>query len=135
VSVEAARAFDAYQRARPELISPALTAFMEEGRRNETRYAEAQERATTARAGFDHLMAEFDALVLPAATGVAPKGLASTGDASFSLFLSLLGPPCATIPGFLGRDGMPIGIQMVGRRGADEALLALVEDLAPLFPA
>ena len=54
-------------------------------------------------------------------------GLDSTGDATFSLFWSLLGPPCATIPGAVGSAGLPIGVQFVGRFGRDEELLALVE--------
>jgi Asp-tRNA(Asn)/Glu-tRNA(Gln) amidotransferase A subunit family amidase len=127
VSTEASRAFARYAKAHPEKLSPALTAFIAEGRRNEAGYEEARTIAKAARHTLAALMNGIDALVLPAATGEAPLGLDSTGDATFSLFLSLLGPPCATIPAAKGENGLPIGVQFVGAFNQDEALLALVE--------
>ena len=127
VSVEASRAFARYAAEHPDKLSPALTTFIAEGRANEAGYDEARELAKDARHRLTGVMDGIDALVLPAATGEAPQGLASTGDATFSLFLSLLGPPCATIPGASGSSGLPIGVQFVGRFGRDEELLALVE--------
>lgn len=126
-SVEAARAFARYATGHPDKLSPALTEFIALGRGNEGGFAEAQEIAASARAEFDALMEGLDGLILPAATGEAPEGLASTGDATFSLFLSLLGPPCLTLPLGQGAAGLPIGVQLVGGRGADETLLALGE--------
>ena len=127
VSVEASRAFQRYAAEHPDKLSPALAAFIAEGRRNESGYDEARELAKEARHALRGVMDGFDALVVPAATGEAPQGVASTGDASFSLFWSLLGPPCATIPAAVGAAGLPIGVQIVGRFGHDEELLALVE--------
>ena len=127
VSVEASRAFARYAVEHPDKLSPALTTFIAEGRANEAGYDEARELAKDARHRLTGVMDVIDALVLPAATGEAPQGLASTGDATFSLFLSLLGPPCATIPGAIGSSGLPIGVQFVGRFGRDEELLGLVE--------
>jgi Asp-tRNA(Asn)/Glu-tRNA(Gln) amidotransferase A subunit family amidase len=127
VSVEASRAFARYATGHPDKLSPALTEFIALGRSNESGFAEAQEIAAAARAELDTLMDGLDGVILPAATGEAPEGLTSTGDATFSLFLSLLGPPCLTLPVGKGAAGLPIGVQLVGRRGADEGLLALGE--------
>jgi Asp-tRNA(Asn)/Glu-tRNA(Gln) amidotransferase A subunit family amidase len=126
-SVEASRAFARYAAEHPDKLSPALTAFIAEGRRNEAGYEEARGLAKEARHRLTGVMDGIDALVVPAATGEAPQGLGSTGDATFSLFWSLLGPPCATIPGAVGGAGLPIGVQFVGRFGRDEELLAVVE--------
>jgi Asp-tRNA(Asn)/Glu-tRNA(Gln) amidotransferase A subunit family amidase len=126
-SVDASRAFARYATGHPDKLSPALTEFIALGRRNEGGYVEAQQLADAARAELSSLMTGLDGLILPAATGEAPEGLASTGDATFSLFLSLLGPPCLTLPVGKGASGLPIGVQLVGRRGDDEALLALGE--------
>ncbi|MFC6596593.1 amidase family protein [Kitasatospora paranensis] len=64
-----------------------------------------------------------DAWVTPAATGPAPLGLDSTGDAVMSLPWSLAGLPAVSLPaGALG--GLPLGLQLVGAEGADERLLA-----------
>jgi Asp-tRNA(Asn)/Glu-tRNA(Gln) amidotransferase A subunit family amidase len=125
VSVEAARAFDAYEKREPGKLSAALREFMELGRANEAGYAAALTQADAARRSFDDDIAHFDAFVLPAAPGEAPIGLGSTGEATFSLFLSLLGPPCVTLPAATGPAGMPIGVQFVAARGRDEELLDL----------
>ncbi len=127
VSVEASRAFARYAAEHPDKLSPALASFIAEGRRNESSYEEARGLAKEARQRLTGVMDGIDALVLPAATGEAPQGLASTGDATFSLFWSLLGPPCATIPAATGGAGLPIGVQFVGAFGRDEELLAVVE--------
>jgi Asp-tRNA(Asn)/Glu-tRNA(Gln) amidotransferase A subunit family amidase len=125
VSVEASRAFAPYEARDAAQLSPALRDFIALGRANEAGYAAARAEAEAARRAFDVDIAGFDAFVLPAALGEAPLGLDSTGDATFSLFLSLLGPPCATLPAAHGPDGMPVGVQFVAPRGCDEALLDL----------
>lgn len=127
VSVEASRAFARYAEEHPGKLSRRLAAFIAEGRANESGYEEARTIARDARRELARIMDDIDALVVPAATGEAPAGLESTGDATFSLFWSLLGPPCATIPSAVGPSALPIGVQLVGAAGHDEDLLALVE--------
>ena len=63
----------------------------------------------------------------PSAPGEAPVGIQSTGNAVFSTFWSLLHTPCVTLPFAQGPHGLPVGIQLIGTRGGDEALLALAE--------
>jgi Asp-tRNA(Asn)/Glu-tRNA(Gln) amidotransferase A subunit family amidase len=38
--------------------------------------------------------------------------------------LTAIGVPCVTVPGGKGPNGMPLGIQLVGRIGDDTRLLA-----------
>ncbi|MFJ1706739.1 amidase [Kitasatospora sp. NPDC088346] len=65
----------------------------------------------------------IDLWLTPAATGPAPRGLDSTGDAVMSLPWSFAGVPAVTLPA--GRlDGLPLGLQCVGPAGGDEDLLA-----------
>jgi Asp-tRNA(Asn)/Glu-tRNA(Gln) amidotransferase A subunit family amidase len=74
----------------------------------------------------DALFDTYDALVLPTASNVAPpRALGSTGDRTFQAPWSLLGTPAITLPTGVGADGLPIGTQLIGRRGADAALLRL----------
>ena len=66
----------------------------------------------------------LDAWASPAATGPAPVGLTSTGDPTMNLPWTHAGVPAITLPaGTL--EGMPLGLQLAGRFGADEALLAV----------
>jgi Asp-tRNA(Asn)/Glu-tRNA(Gln) amidotransferase A subunit family amidase len=74
----------------------------------------------------DALFDTYDALLLPTASNVAPpRVLGSTGDRTFQAPWSLLGTPAITLPTGVGAHGLPIGTQLIGRRGADAALLRL----------
>ena len=67
----------------------------------------------------------FDAILTPPAPGQAPRGLGSTGSAIFNGLWTLLYMPCLTIPAGKGPAGLPVGIQLVGRRHDDARLLAI----------
>jgi Asp-tRNA(Asn)/Glu-tRNA(Gln) amidotransferase A subunit family amidase len=72
----------------------------------------------------------YDAIITPATLGPAPRGLASTGDPVFCTPWSLCGMPALNLPLFEDDAGMPIGIQLVGARGADARLLRTARWLA-----
>jgi len=85
--------------------------------------------------GVDDLLVErYDAILTPAALGTAPKGLAATGDPAFCVPWTLLGMPAVCLPLMQGANGLPLGVQLVGRRHFDARLLRtarwLVEKLA-----
>lgn len=65
----------------------------------------------------------YDAIVTPASTGVAPKGLGSTGDPVFNALWTLTGLPALSLPLLQGDGGMPLGVQLVGAAGHDARLL------------
>ncbi len=66
----------------------------------------------------------YDAVVTPTALGQAPVGLANTGEAIFCSLWTLCGTPTISLPLLTGADGMPLGVQLIGKRGADAELLA-----------
>lgn len=65
----------------------------------------------------------YDAILTPSAPGAAPKGLDSTGNPAFCTLWTLLGTPAITLPLLEGKDGMPLGVQLVGPRGGDVRLM------------
>ena len=72
--------------------------------------------------------AGIDAWAMPAATGPAPLGLRSTGDPAMNLPWTHAGLPAVTVPAG-NIDGMPLGLQLAGSFGGDEALLEVAIDL------
>lgn len=122
---EAAAAFAPESRAAADGFSPAFAAFLAAGREIDgAAYAEAQRLAAAGRDAIAGVFEHVDILLAPSAEGVAPAGLASTGDPIFSRMWSLLGNPCVHVPVARGTGGMPVGVTLVGPRWADAATLA-----------
>jgi Asp-tRNA(Asn)/Glu-tRNA(Gln) amidotransferase A subunit family amidase len=84
-------------------------------------------RALAAVAGihqvFEDMLQSCDAILTPAATGTAPHGLESTGSPVFCTPWTLCGMPAISLPLLRGENGLPLGVQLVGRRGDDARLL------------
>jgi Asp-tRNA(Asn)/Glu-tRNA(Gln) amidotransferase A subunit family amidase len=105
-------------------LSAQLRGLIERGR--EVRAVDYQ-RALRNRAalveGFEEVFTErYDAIVTPAAPGTAPKGMA-TGDPVFNALWTLCGMPALSLPLMQGENGLPLGVQLVGRRHFDARLL------------
>jgi Asp-tRNA(Asn)/Glu-tRNA(Gln) amidotransferase A subunit family amidase len=66
----------------------------------------------------------IDVWISPSAVGPAPRGLDSTGDPIMNLPWTQAGMPALTVPYSYGDQGLPLGLQLVARAGADESLLA-----------
>ena len=72
--------------------------------------------------------------VAPGARGPAPAGIEATGDPVMSLPWSQSGLPAVTLPAGRDNDGLPLGLQLVGRFGEDEALLAMAAEIEAALP-
>jgi Asp-tRNA(Asn)/Glu-tRNA(Gln) amidotransferase A subunit family amidase len=81
-------------------------------------------------AGIDEILQRADAILCPAAPGPAPKGLGTTGSAIFNGLWTWLGLPAITLPLLESADGLPMGVQIVGRHGEDARLLRTAQWLA-----
>jgi Asp-tRNA(Asn)/Glu-tRNA(Gln) amidotransferase A subunit family amidase len=106
-------------------LSPALRHGRIEGGQKLTleEFRAAWREADRMRAAANDWAGGFDAILTLPAPGQAPKTLASTGDAIFNGLWTLLHMPCLTLPAGEGPDGLPVGVQLVGKRHADARLL------------
>jgi Asp-tRNA(Asn)/Glu-tRNA(Gln) amidotransferase A subunit family amidase len=106
-----------------DLMSPHLSQLVVEGREiSEAANRRAIADRETVNAALTEIFARFDAILTPASPGPAPKGLETTGQAIFNAFWTYAGTPCVNLP-LLDVDGLPMGVQLVGPRGADGPLL------------
>ena len=67
---------------------------------------------------------ECDFLLTPSAPGTAPAGIDATGDPRFSLIWTYAGFPTVTVPALISKNGLPLGVQLVGPLSGDLPLLA-----------
>jgi Asp-tRNA(Asn)/Glu-tRNA(Gln) amidotransferase A subunit family amidase len=106
-------------------LSPSMVERLARGREVRARdYLQALARRPALNAGFDELFAQrYDAILTPAASGTAPRGLESTGDPAFNAVWTLCGMPALTVPLMQGENGLPLGVQLVGPRLGDARLL------------
>jgi amidase len=78
-------------------------------------------------AAFTAEMSGYDAVLTLPAYGEAPRGLQYTGDAEYSAPWTLLGVPALSLPAGFGKNGLPLGIQVVGRYREDHRTLRVAK--------
>ncbi len=121
---ESARALGWELATHPEGISEGLRERMAFGLgQTEAALTEAYDVFARTQQAFPDAIAGLDVLVTPSAPGEAPAGLKWTGDPGFNFIWTSLHVPCVTVPAGTGPNGLPLGIQIVGRRGEDRAVL------------
>ncbi len=69
----------------------------------------------------------IDVWLSPAALGPAPRGLDSTGDPVMNLPWTHAGLPTVALPAGEDAGGWPLGVQVAGRFGEDEVVVAAAE--------
>jgi Asp-tRNA(Asn)/Glu-tRNA(Gln) amidotransferase A subunit family amidase len=122
---ESARNYADERLRHPDKVSDELMAGLKRGLAvTLDRYAAAQRKSVAFKAHVDSLFDKVDALLCPSAPGEAPAGIEFTGDPRFNSIWTLAGTPCVTLPAGTGPAGLPLGIQLVGRRHEDDRLLS-----------
>ncbi|MDQ0390302.1 amidase [Labrys monachus] len=112
-----------YDRARDQLSS-VVTGIVEAGRAlSAVDFVAALSAREALRTAFAQLFAGYDAVVTPAALGVAPPREDGTGNPIMATTWTLLGAPALTLPLLRGAGALPLGVQLVGHPGEDRRLL------------
>lgn len=107
-----------------EKLTPSLREAIERGRAITAKdYLAALALIPALQAAMDEIMFAYDAVLTPAAAGPAPAGLGFTGSPAFCTLWTLLGTPAVTLPLLADARGLPMGVQLVAKRGDDARLL------------
>ena len=109
----------------PKQMSEQLRATLNQGvDMQPDTYDDARKRVKRARNACRDLFSDIDVILLPSATGVAPKGNETTGSSVFNRFWTMMGTPSINVPGlYCNQTHLPLGMQLIGRFGADAKLL------------
>ncbi len=96
-----------------QLYGPKISVYLENGFKHTAReYVEALEYRRTAQLLAEAAMRDVDVLLMPTASGPAPKDLTQTGDTRFQSPWTYTGFPSISIPAGLASNGLPLGAQM-----------------------
>lgn len=122
-----ARNYGPIADANPDVVSSKLKEVIAEGRTfSSADYAAARAERDPLYHALNSIVAHYDAILTPAAPGVAPESLASTGSPMFNALWTYLGMPCISLP-LLELDGLPLGAQFVAGRCRDRDLLRVAQ--------
>ncbi|MBB3459022.1 Asp-tRNA(Asn)/Glu-tRNA(Gln) amidotransferase A subunit family amidase [Rhizobium sp. BK313] len=114
---------DDYHRAKA-LMSDTLVTIIEKGALvSASTLAEAFTARDRLLLRFTDIAAKYDAIITPAARGIAPKCEDGTGDPIMATVWTLLGLPAISLPLLTGFENMPLGVQLVSGQRDDRTLL------------
>ena len=121
---------DYLARYGPQKVGPRIRELLDRARNLTPRDYEARlatclrlQRAAAA------VLARCDGFITLACSGPAPRGLTQTGSRTFPSYASWLGLPAFSLP-LVEVNRLPVGVQLIGREGADSSLYAIARWMA-----
>jgi Asp-tRNA(Asn)/Glu-tRNA(Gln) amidotransferase A subunit family amidase len=125
---EAAMIFADLVSRYPDRTSDHLKSLVESGKAvTATDYLAAKALQDKWRDVFPREISGYDAILTLPAFGEAPLGLHYTGDAEYCAPWTLLGAPAVTLPVGFGKNGLPLGLQIVATYRNDLRLLRIAK--------
>ena len=118
-----ARSFSGEYKKSKNKLSDKIVEAIERGMKySSVEYNEAFSKIEVANTYFKQFFHDYDAILTPSACGEAPKGLKSTGNPIFCTIWTYCGMPSISLPLLQGKNGLPIGVQLVSSLYDDERL-------------
>jgi Asp-tRNA(Asn)/Glu-tRNA(Gln) amidotransferase A subunit family amidase len=124
MACEAAVVHENHLKQFPELLGADMKELIQKGMAySASDYIKAKNLQMKLRRGIGEYFQRFDAILTAAATGEAPEGLDFTGNPIFCSLWSFIGTPAIALPVNKSRNGLPLGIQLIGNYKEDEKLV------------
>jgi amidase len=125
---EAALIFESLVERYPDRTSESLKELVRAGKAiSATDYLAARALQEKMRTALTDDVSGFDAVLTLPAFGEAPLGIDYTGDAAYCAPWTLLGVAARALPAGFGRNGLPLGIQIVGAYQEDLRMLRVAK--------
>ena len=124
MNADLAKSFAGYYERGKDELTDTLCEMIEFGQKvSAVDYNKAVEGRELLNSGLNSVFDFYDVIITPATTGTAPASLESTGSPIFNTLWTYCGVPAITLPLMHGKNGMPLGVQLIGPRGDDARLL------------
>jgi Asp-tRNA(Asn)/Glu-tRNA(Gln) amidotransferase A subunit family amidase len=125
---EAALIFEDLVARYPDRTSDHLKSLVQTGKAHTAlEYLAAKALQEKLQRRFSTDISGFDAVLTLPAFGEAPEGLSFTGNAEYCAPWTLLGAPAVALPAGFGKNGLPLGLQVVGAYREDYRLLRVAK--------
>jgi Asp-tRNA(Asn)/Glu-tRNA(Gln) amidotransferase A subunit family amidase len=125
---EAALIFESLVARYPDRTSDHLKSLVQTGKTHTAvEYLAAKALQEELRSALAMQISGFDAILTLPAFGEAPEGLSFTGKAEYCAPWTFLGVPAVTLPAGFGKNGLPLGLQLVGTYRGDHRLLRVAK--------
>lgn len=129
-AVEYARAVTPERLESPDNLSSAvMTMFKNAAAVTPEAYMQGLARIDDLRVAINPLIEPYDVILTPSAGGEAPMGHESTGPVTFTIVWQALNLPSITLPALKGPNGLPVGLQLVGKRHRDLEMLDAADSI------
>ena len=97
--------------------------YEHKGKHNKKDQSRALDEIAAMRPKMDELADKYAAIIAPSVVNEAPVGHGNTGDPAFCAPWTAMHMPVVNVPGFMGENGMPIGVSVVASRHRDQYLV------------
>ena len=109
--------FQAYYKKDKKKLSKEMRDAIERGLKYSAYdYANAIDFMEQSYQSYKEVFEDYHGVITPSASGVADKGLKSTGSADFQKIWTYMGLPTISLPLLTGESDLPLGVQLIGNK-------------------
>ncbi len=113
-----------YEKSKNRLGKKLLEAIERGLKYSAGEYNEAKDFMEQSYRSYSEVFEDYYGVITPSSTGVADKGLNSTGSPEFCTIWTYMGLPSISLPLLTGEDNLPLGVQLVGNKLDDLRFLS-----------
>ena len=118
--------FQPYYKKDKKKLSKEMRDAIERGMKHSAyEYANAIDFMKQSYESYKEVFEDYHGVITPASSGVADKGLKSTGSADFQKIWTYLGLPAISLPLLTGENNLPLGVQLIGNKLDDLRFLGI----------
>ena len=118
---------DYYKKSKNKLSKEIKTAISRGMKYSAKEYAKAIDFMKISYESYKKIFKDYNGVLTPCSTGVADKGIKSTGRADFNKYWSFMGVPAIALPLLQGENNLPLGVQLIGDKYDDLRFLGIAK--------